>query len=442
MTNFIVLFLYPIPTHFPCRQDKDNTVESSVPPKRRLLTLREKMEIVDTLGRDEKLSVRDLARKFNIGKTQAAAIVKNKDKIRSKWAAGENEHQKKSFLKSDGLSVDKMCFEWYARSRSENMTLTGPMVKAKAKEIAEQLGYEGFKASDGWLQKWRIRHNISFKPMEVETVYIKEEADQFDASCQNLGKTGKTEMVDPLDGQKLSVSIHPLVKIEDVTRESAITGHVNAPNAFDSRQNLGSSVPLTEAPKKRLLSLKEKMKIIDTLEKTKLSVRALAKKFNIGKTQAAEIAKNRDKIRTKWQSGVNEYQKNTPTFLDVDKMCFDWFVTIRSQNITPSGPMVKAKAKEIAETLGHEGCFKASNGWLQKWLKRHDIRLTDKGADREDEDQFVIDYSHVSHYVFCQQCRAQSDKAVGDGENSSTKRCCCQRFVGHVEVKEEETNET
>lgn len=301
MTNFIVLFLYPIPTHFPCRQDKDNTVESSVLPKRRLLTLKEKMEVVDTLGRHKKLSVRDLAEKFNIGKTQAAAIVKNKDKIRSKWVAGENKHQKKSFLKGDGLSVDKMCFEWFARGRSKNTNLTGPMVKARAKEIAKQLGYEGFKASNGWLQKWRIRHNISFKLMEDETVYVKEEADDF-----VMGETEK--MIHTLDRQRLGISDLAVVKIEDVTQESAnnsVTEDDKAP-IFKWPQNRGSSVQLVEPPKKRLLTLKEKLKIVDTLDKTKLSVRALAKKFSIGKTQAAEIAKNRDKIISKCQSGIND----------------------------------------------------------------------------------------------------------------------------------------
>lgn len=36
----------------------------------------------------------------------------------------------------------------------------GPMLNEKAKEIAEKLGIKGFKASNGWLDKWKQRHSI------------------------------------------------------------------------------------------------------------------------------------------------------------------------------------------------------------------------------------------------------------------------------------------
>lgn len=61
-----------------------------------------------------------------------------------------------------------MCFEWFARARSQNIPVSGPLVKAKAREIAEQSGCVSFTASDGWLQKWRKRHNISFKCISGE----------------------------------------------------------------------------------------------------------------------------------------------------------------------------------------------------------------------------------------------------------------------------------
>ncbi|KAJ8928787.1 hypothetical protein NQ314_018645 [Rhamnusium bicolor] len=42
----------------------------------------------------------------------------------------------------------------------------GPLVQAKAKEIADSLGYENFSA--GWLEKFRNRHNIAFKAVSGE----------------------------------------------------------------------------------------------------------------------------------------------------------------------------------------------------------------------------------------------------------------------------------
>ncbi len=43
------------------------------------------------------------------------------------------------------------------------------------------------------------------------------------------------------------------------------------------------------------------------------------------------------------------------------------------KNIYPCGPQLTEKAKEIASVLGKNE-FKASNGWLEKWKKRHNIR--------------------------------------------------------------------
>ena len=44
-----------------------------------------------------------------------------------------------------------------------------------------------------------------------------------------------------------------------------------------------------------------------------------------------------------------------------------------SKNVYPVGPQLCEKAKEIAERLGVAN-FKASNGWLDRWKKRYNIR--------------------------------------------------------------------
>jgi len=49
----------------------------------------------------------------------------------------------------DGALVDKVTFEWFCRARSYNLLVSGPLLQEKA--------------SNGWLQKFRERHNIYFK---------------------------------------------------------------------------------------------------------------------------------------------------------------------------------------------------------------------------------------------------------------------------------------
>ncbi|XP_041372803.1 tigger transposable element-derived protein 4-like [Gigantopelta aegis] len=50
--------------------------------------------------------------------------------------------------------------QWFKQARSKTLPISGPILKEKALEFAEQLGVPDFKASDGWLMSWKIRFNI------------------------------------------------------------------------------------------------------------------------------------------------------------------------------------------------------------------------------------------------------------------------------------------
>ncbi|KAJ4438141.1 hypothetical protein ANN_14080 [Periplaneta americana] len=53
--------------------------------------------------------------------------------------------------------------QWFSRIRSQNVPVSGPMILAKALEFAAELGDSEFKASNGWLEKFRKRHDITFR---------------------------------------------------------------------------------------------------------------------------------------------------------------------------------------------------------------------------------------------------------------------------------------
>lgn len=163
---------------------KSVTVEMA--PRKKLLSLGEKMEVINT-SEKEHLSVRKLAEKFSIGKTQAAEIIKNKNNIRLQWQSGSNNNKKRDFLRADGLKIDKVCFDWFSRSRSQNIPISGSLVKAKAQEIAEKSNVANFRASNGWLEKWRKRHAISFKCISGESADVsQEDVNQFKIKLPSL----------------------------------------------------------------------------------------------------------------------------------------------------------------------------------------------------------------------------------------------------------------
>ena len=44
----------------------------------------------------------------------------------------------------------------------------GPKLMEQAKTIAQRLSIDGFKASNGWLQKWKTSHNLKCRTVSGE----------------------------------------------------------------------------------------------------------------------------------------------------------------------------------------------------------------------------------------------------------------------------------
>ena len=52
--------------------------------------------------------------------------------------------------------------------RANNLPVNGTVVKEKAIGYAKELQIEGFKASNGWFERWKTRFNVSFKAIVGE----------------------------------------------------------------------------------------------------------------------------------------------------------------------------------------------------------------------------------------------------------------------------------
>ena len=59
--------------------------------------------------------------------------------------------------------MDNAVFKWLLAVRSRDVAVPALIFKTKAKEFAEKMNVKDFQASDGWLDRWKKRHNVSFK---------------------------------------------------------------------------------------------------------------------------------------------------------------------------------------------------------------------------------------------------------------------------------------
>ena len=51
-------------------------------------------------------------------------------------------------------------WDWFRQARDKAIPLLGPILQSKALEFASQLDIADFKASNGWLEKFKARHAI------------------------------------------------------------------------------------------------------------------------------------------------------------------------------------------------------------------------------------------------------------------------------------------
>ena len=65
---------------------------------------------------------------------------------------------------------------WFQRALAQGIPISGPMLQGKALQYAAKLGLnEDFKASNGWLNRFRQRHGMTFASVDGESRSVPQE---------------------------------------------------------------------------------------------------------------------------------------------------------------------------------------------------------------------------------------------------------------------------
>ncbi|GBM25802.1 hypothetical protein AVEN_188398-1 [Araneus ventricosus] len=76
------------------------------------------------------------------------------------------------------VDINEAVLEWFKTVWAKKIPVSGPMIQHKAKELADPLGIENFSVSNLWLDKFRIRNNITCRSLCGEA------ADVDPSSCE------------------------------------------------------------------------------------------------------------------------------------------------------------------------------------------------------------------------------------------------------------------
>jgi hypothetical protein len=121
------------------------------------LTLQQKIELINDNRNGNGLSQRALAVKYNISLGSVSNVLKRKAEYLDDYGANQNQNVKRKIIDVNSRELDEKVYEWFVQQRSKNIPISGPLLQEKAREIAELLGDKmgSFKASNGWLEKFR-----------------------------------------------------------------------------------------------------------------------------------------------------------------------------------------------------------------------------------------------------------------------------------------------
>ena len=142
--------------------------------------LDKKIKMLDEVKK-RKLSCRAIVKEFKIGKTQVANVVKNEAKLRVEF---EN-FQGKGFkhIKTENHQkfklINDILYSWFKKCKTPGIYVNRPLLKEKAMNIKESLSLPelySFKASEGWLDKWKLSHGMKQKQISGESLGFSETA--------------------------------------------------------------------------------------------------------------------------------------------------------------------------------------------------------------------------------------------------------------------------
>ena len=126
------------------------------------LTIKRKLEIIDIVeNAPNRKKQKDIG---GVPKSTLSTIIKNKGKIRQSSIHGSGKNKRS--CEPTHQDVDIALFDWFTTARP----IGGEILKKKAQEFSYLL--DETECSNGWLGRWKTRHNVKYKAISGENAFV------------------------------------------------------------------------------------------------------------------------------------------------------------------------------------------------------------------------------------------------------------------------------
>jgi len=129
------------------------------------LSLSQRLAVLERIDANVPYTV--IATEFKCSKGLITRVKKNRASYEDQAVANADPDAKRPCrLSGQALDLDQRVYLWLCKARATKVVpVSGPMIKVVALKCAKAIGLSAFRASNGWLDGFRKRHDIDFKSM-------------------------------------------------------------------------------------------------------------------------------------------------------------------------------------------------------------------------------------------------------------------------------------
>lgn len=148
------------------------------------------------------------------------------------------------------------------------------------------------------------------------------------------------------------------------------------------------------AKKRRIdMTLATKFSVVSFARKNPgIKQKDICRKFELAQSTVSGLLKKGDEIVKAFEGGrlsVEQKRASNNRLEKVDSGLLEWFGLMRSKGEVISGAILKEKAQAIASQLYADEII--SDGWIQRWKKRHAIKASAISGESGSVNQSVVD---------------------------------------------------
>ncbi|KRY40270.1 Tigger transposable element-derived protein 4 [Trichinella spiralis] len=137
----------------------------------------------------------------------------------------------------------------------------------------------------------------------------------------------------------------------------------------------------------------DKRDVLEKLRTGKMSMREVASEYGIALSTVSNIRKNEAQILSQFDGSSSKSRRRRmrkTVNAEVNELMFQFFVRCRAKLIPITGQLLQTKAIDIARRMGIND-FHASNGWLESFTRRHNVKFRTISGEAAAVEPSVID---------------------------------------------------